>query len=185
MSTSTNVSIALRYVSGTTLMYTRSDDGAAHRFFWRLSSKLSDQLPDHVQQVERFRNLGGSLQLLKLTGNGGRALHVPPVEPDGESVPSFSCCLGRVHDLASDTCWKCLHRKVDVFVKLGDFVSSQSIFLLSFSNELVLVPLLHLCSQSQHRHEILGNPFTTVMRTRLTTDGKTSRSSRYSRKCQV
>ena len=88
--------------------------------FWRLSGKLSDQLPDHVQQVERFRNLGGPLQLLELTGNGGRALHVPPVEPVGESVPCFSCCLGGVHNLASDTCFKSFHRKVDVFIKLGD-----------------------------------------------------------------
>ena len=96
----------------------RFGDGAGHRFFWRLSSKLSDQLPDHVQQ---FRNLGGSLQLLKSTGNGGRALHIPPVEPVGESVPCFTCCLGGVHNLASDTCCKSHHRKGDVFIKLGDF----------------------------------------------------------------
>ena len=56
----------------------RFDDGAGHRFFWRLSSKLSDQLPDHVQQVKRFCNLGGSLRFLELSGNGGRALHVLP-----------------------------------------------------------------------------------------------------------
>ena len=129
------------------------------RFFWRLSSKLSDQLPDHVQQVERFGNLGGSLQLLKLTGNGGRALHIPPVEPVGESVPCFPCCLGGVHNLASNTCCKSLHRKVDVFIKLGDLFSSESIVLLSFGNELVLVPLLHLYSQSQQLFEILVNPF--------------------------
>ena len=91
------------------------DDGTGHRFFWRLSSEFSDQLPDHVQQVKRFRNLGGSLEILELTGNGGYALHVPPVEPVGESVPSFSCCLGGVHNLASDTCCKSLHRKVNVF----------------------------------------------------------------------
>ena len=48
------------------------------------------------QQVERFRNLGGSLQLLKLTDNGGRALHIPPVEPVGES--------GTMHHLLS---WRC------------------------------------------------------------------------------
>ena len=137
----------------------RFDDGAGHPLFWRLSSEFSDQLPDHVQQVKRFRNLGGSLQLLELTGNGGSALHVPPVEPVGESVPSFSCCLGGVHNLASDTCCKSLHRKVNVFVKLGDLFSSQSIFLLSFGNELVLVPLLHLCRQSQHLFEILVDPF--------------------------
>ena len=97
----------------------RFDDAAGHRFFWRLSSNLFDQLPDHVQQVERFRNLGGSLQLLDLTGNGGRSLHVPTVELVGESVPSFSCCLGGVQNLASDTCRKSLHRTV--FVKLRNF----------------------------------------------------------------
>ena len=108
-------------------------------------SKFSDQLPDHVQQVKRFSNLGGSLQLLELAGNGGCTLHVPPVEPVGESVPSFSYCLGGVHNLASDTYCKSLHREVDVFVKLSDLFSSQSILLLSFGNELVLVPLFHLC----------------------------------------
>ena len=77
----------------------RFDGGAGHRFFWRLSSKLSDELPDHVQQVERFLILGGSLQLLDLTGNGGSALHVPPVEPVGESVPRFSCSLGESRNL--------------------------------------------------------------------------------------
>ena len=67
-------------------MYAAVDDGAGHRFFWRLSSKLSDQLPDHVQQVERIPQSGwGPLQLFELTGNGGRALHVPPVEPVGVS----------------------------------------------------------------------------------------------------
>ena len=116
----------------------RFDDGAGHRFFWRLSSKLTDQIPDHVQQEERLRNLGGPLQLLEFTGNGGRALHVPPVEPVGESVPSFCCCLGGIHNLAGDTCCKSLHRKVDMFVKLGDPCNSQSIVLLSFGNELVL-----------------------------------------------
>ena len=50
-------------------------------------------------------------------------------------------------------------RKIDVFVKLGDLFSSQSIVLLSFGDELVLVPFLHLCGQSQHRFEILVNPF--------------------------
>ena len=75
----------------------RFDDGAGNRFLWRLSSKHSDQLPDHVQQVDRFRNLGGSLQLLELTGNDGCALHVPPVELVGESVLNFSCCLGSRH----------------------------------------------------------------------------------------
>ena len=52
-----------------------------------------------------------------------------------------------------------LHRKVDVFVKLSDFFSSQSMFLRCFGNELVLVTLLRLCSQSQHLFEILVNPF--------------------------
>ena len=127
----------------------RFDDSAGHRFFWRLLSKLSDQLPDKVQQVERFRNLGGSLQLLEMIGNGDRALHVPPVEPVGESVPSFSCCLGGVHSLASDTCCKSLHRKVDVFVKLGDFFSSLIILSLGLGSKLVFVPLLHLGRQSQ------------------------------------
>ena len=102
---------------------------------------------------------GGSLQLLELTGNGGRALHVPPVDTVGESVPSFSCCLGGVHNLASDTCCRSLHRKVDVFVKLGDPFSSQPKILTSCGNELVLVPVSHLCIQSQHRFEILVNPF--------------------------
>ena len=37
-------------------------------------------------------------------GNGGRALHIPPVEPVSESVPCFSFGLGGVHNLASDTC---------------------------------------------------------------------------------
>ena len=68
----------------------RFDNGAGHRFFWRLSSKFSDQLPDHVQQVKRFCNPVRSLQFLELTGNGGCALHVSSVEPVGESVPSFS-----------------------------------------------------------------------------------------------
>ena len=107
------------------------DDGAGHRFFWRLSSKLSDHLPDHVQQVKSFFNLGGSLQFLELTGNRGCPLHIPSVEPVGELVPSFSCCLGGVHNLASDTCCKSLHRMVYVFVKLGDLFSSQSTVLLS------------------------------------------------------
>ena len=124
----------------------RLDDGAGHRFFWRLSSEFCVQLPDHVQHVKRLRNLGGSLQLLELTGNGGPALHIPSAGPVGESVLSFSCCLASVHDLASDTCCKSLHRKVDVFVKLGELFSSQSVVLLSFGNELVLVPFLHLCS---------------------------------------
>ena len=163
----------------------RFDDGAGHRYFWRLSSKLSDQLPDHVQQVERFRNLGGSLQLLKLTGNGGRALHVLPVEPVGESVPSLSCCLGGVHNLASDTCCKSLHRKVDVFVKLGDLFSSQSIFLLSFGNELVLVPLLQDVQPISTSSRNLGQSVRPTKRTRLTTDGRTTCSSRCSRKCLV
>ena len=57
----------------------RFDDGAGHRFFWRLSSKFSHQLPDHVQQVKRFCNLGRSLQFLELTGNGGCALHMSSV----------------------------------------------------------------------------------------------------------
>ena len=43
-----------------------------------------------------------------------------PVEPVGESVPCFTCCLAGVHNLASDTCCKSLHSKVDVFIKLGD-----------------------------------------------------------------
>ena len=34
--------------------------------FGDLSSEFSDQLPDHLQQVKRFRNLGGSLQVLEL-----------------------------------------------------------------------------------------------------------------------
>ena len=136
----------------------RFDDGAGHRFFWRLSSKFSDQLPDHVQQAKRFCNLGRSLEFLELTGNGGCALHVPPVEPVGESEPSFSCCLGGVHNLASDTCCKSLHREVDVFVKLGDLFSFQSIVLLSCGDELVLVPLLHLRSQSQHGFKVLVDP---------------------------
>ena len=106
----------------------RFDDGAGHRFFWRMSSKFSDQLPDHVQHVE-----------------GLRALHIPPIEPVGELEPSFSCCLGGVHNLASDACCKSPHREVDKFVKLDDLFGSQSIVLLSFDNELVLVPLLHLC----------------------------------------
>ena len=59
---------------------------------------------------------------------------------------------------ASTSC-KSLHRKVNVFVKLGDLFRSQSIVLLNFDNELVLVPLLHLCSQSQQLFEILVNPF--------------------------
>ena len=54
--------------------------------------------------------------------NGGRALHILAVKPVGESVPSFSCCLGGVHNLASDACYKSLHREVDVFVKLGDLL---------------------------------------------------------------
>ena len=116
----------------------RFDDGPGHQFFWRLSSKFSDQLPDHVQQMKRFHNLGWSLQLLELTGNGGCALHISSVKPVGESVPSFSCCLGDV--LASDTCCKFLHRKMGVFVELGNLFSSQAIVLLSYCNELVLVP---------------------------------------------
>ena len=163
----------------------RFDDGAGHRFFWRLSSKLSDQLPDHVQQVERFRNLGGPLQLLELTGNGGRALHVPPVEPVGESVPCFSCCLGGVHNLASDTCCKSLHRKVDVFITLRDLFSSQSIVLLSVGNELVLVPLLSSVQPISTAFRNLGQSVRPTMRTRLTTDERTTCSSRCSRKCLV
>ena len=80
----------------------RFDDGAG--FFWRLSSKLSDQLPCHIQQVKRCCSLGRSLQFLELTGNGGCASHILSVKPVGESVPSFSCCLGGVHNLANDTC---------------------------------------------------------------------------------
>ena len=99
--------------------FTRFDDGAGHRFFWRLSNKFSDQLPDHIQQVKRCCNLGRSLQFLVLTGNGGCALRISSVKQVGESVPSFSCCLGGVHNLASDTCCKSLHCKVDVFVELG------------------------------------------------------------------
>ena len=52
--------------------------------------KQTDQLPDHVQQVKRFCNLGGSHQFLELAGNGGCALHIPSVEPVGKSVPSLS-----------------------------------------------------------------------------------------------
>ena len=161
----------------------RFDDGARHRFLWRLSSKFSDQLPDHVQQVKRFCNLCGSFQFLELTGNGGCALPVPSVKPVGESVPSFSCCLGGVHNLASDTCCKSLHCKVDVFVKLGDLFSSQSIVLLSFGNELVLVPFLHLCRLISTWFQNLGQDVRPTTRPRLTTDGRTTCSSHCSRKC--
>ena len=149
------------------------------------SFKLSDQLPDHVQQVDKFRNLGGSLHLLELTDTGGRALHVPPVGPVGESVPSFSCCLGGVHNLASDTCCKSLHRKVDVFVKRGDLFSSQSIFLLSFVNELVPCPTLASVQPISTYFRNLGQSVRPTMRARLTTDGRTTCSSRCSRKCLV
>ena len=124
----------------------RFDDGAGHRFFWRLSSKSSDQLPDHIQQMKRLCNLGRSLQILELTGNGGCELHIPSVKPVGESLPSFSCCLRGVHYLASDTCFKSLHCKINVFVKLGDPSSSQAVLLLSCGDELVLVAFLHLHS---------------------------------------
>ena len=107
--------------------------------------------------MKRFRNLGKSHQLLKLTG--GCALHVPPVEPVGESVPSFSCCLGGVHNLARDTCCNSLQCKIDVLVKLGDLLTSQPISLLSLGIELVLVPFLLHCEQSQHSFKILVNPF--------------------------
>ena len=63
----------------------RFDDGAGHRFFGRLSSKFSDQLPDHIEQVKRLCNLGRSLRFMELTGNGGRALHIPCVKRVGES----------------------------------------------------------------------------------------------------
>ena len=125
----------------------RQDDGAGHRFLWRLSSKLSDQLPDHVQQVVRFCSLGGSLQFLELTGNGGCALHIPSVETVGESVPSFSRCLGGVHNLASDTCCRSLHRKVYVFVKLSELFSSQSMNL-SLSHSCIGAAGLNIVSKS-------------------------------------
>ena len=41
----------------------RFDDGAGHRFLWRLFSRFSYQLPEHIQQVKRFRNLGRSLEV--------------------------------------------------------------------------------------------------------------------------
>ena len=127
----------------------RFDDGAGHRFFWRLSSKLSEQLPDHVQQVKRLCKLAGSLQFLELTGNGGCALHIPSVEPVGGSVPSFSCNLGAVHILASDTCCKSLHRKVFVFVKLSDLFSSScwaSTMNLSLSHSCICAASLNIVS---------------------------------------
>ena len=138
-------------------------------------------LPDHIKQVKRFCNLGKSLQFLELTGNGGCALHTPSVKPVGESVPRFSCCLGGVHNLASDTCCKSLHRKVDVFVRLVDPFSSQAIVLLSFGNELILASVQPISTSSR----ILGQSVRPMMRTRLTTDGRTTCSSRCSRKCLV
>ena len=91
LSTSTCVSIALRWFSGNTLI--QASLTRALGSFGRLSSKFSDQLPDHIQQVKRLCNLGRSLQFLELIGISGCALHIPSVKPVGESVLSPSLFL--------------------------------------------------------------------------------------------
>ena len=131
----------------------------------RIVKPLS-QTCDHIWRAQQEKVgvcafgevLSVQLQLLELAANGGCALDISSLQPVGELVPRLSCCLGGVHNLPSNTCCESLHRKVNVLHKHSDLFKFQTIILLNCSSELVLIPLLHLRSQSHHRLEDFVNP---------------------------